>query len=901
MRKITSILMLLLFVFSSGVSAQGIKASTDADKHWFVIKNFRSGKFAAYGGEENAQNAKKDICQKTLDELTNACYWYAVADGEGYKLYNAAATGKVVNGHGWNENGRTMYVKASSLLSGYYTISTETDPTQTDNAGSRGCWDDQKDKDGSAGIGFWKHVDNDYLGTSWLIVEVDNPATLISKDKVALAVRVAELSRLGYADVLGHCPQSAIDAANNVLNTGTTSDEYTQALTTLNNSQKLPDASKYYVITSSYGKYEELKGVTKSIYATESDLKWKTTDLTDNTMYWRISKNTDGNWTFQNYGNNKYIASCAGQSQAYKMGTTPAAASFVWHLSDFNILIAGGELHTAGHDGGNGEEGNIVYWNGSTGSASAWTLREVEDPEAEIAKATAKANLQATITKANFLVGVNPGQYPSTDEYSSALTAAQEVLNNATATKEDYDGKRTALETALADATDDQTKTKNDLEVGSYYRIQNTVYKTYTGIEIANQSAGTSQMKNYTLNEDDPRQIWKLEQDGGKYYLVNVASGLYPQLVAQGPGSTTAVGAKDASKNFTWKINAEATSTSKAQYNIFVGTVTTWNTGTQNGQINVESNGNVNYWYGDKAHHYLWKVKKTDDEILTLVNNWVKSQNLTANANATKLRIIDGATQVISPNEFAEPSVVNAAIDAVKAYKDAAEPSLSQAQAVCNNYAIVNNYVSQTNTYGDILGYVYVLKGQYGTIILPVNYASPENIKFYACDAAATNGVLNLNETNTGYKKNQPYIVEYTGEDVPTPQNPKKYQIFGYKNDAATTNQKVGLLTGVLVEGGYVPSDSYILSKYNGRFAFYKVDGENVKQAQQYRCYLTIPADQPTAVSAFYLNGEGETTGINALLNGNNGETEIYDLSGKRLNHLQKGINIVNGQKVLVK
>mgnify|MGYP000691319254 FL=1 len=69
MRKITSILMLLLFVFSSGVSAQGFTVSTGVDKHWFVIKNFRSGKFAAYGGEENAQDAKKDICQKTLDEL----------------------------------------------------------------------------------------------------------------------------------------------------------------------------------------------------------------------------------------------------------------------------------------------------------------------------------------------------------------------------------------------------------------------------------------------------------------------------------------------------------------------------------------------------------------------------------------------------------------------------------------------------------------------------------------------------------------------------------------------------------------------------------------------------------------------------------------------------------------
>ena len=882
MRKITSILMLLLFVFSSGVSAQGIKVSTDAVKHWYVIKNFRSEKFAAYGGEGNAQDTQKDICQLTLDNLTNACYWYAVADGEGYKLYNAAVTGKVVDGHGWSETGRTMYVKASSLLSGYYTISTKTDPTQTDN--TNGCWDDQNN---GSGIGYWKHVDNDYLGTSWLIVEVDNPATLVSKEKVALAVRVAELSRLGYADVMGHCSQSAIEAANAVLNTGTTPDEYTQALTTLNNSQKLPDASKYYVITSSYGKYQELQGVTKSIYATESDLKWKTTDLTDNTMYWRISKNADGNWTFQNYGNKKYIASCGGQSQPYKMGDTPAAASFVWHLNDFNILIANGELHTNNHGSGSGKESNIVYWNGSTGSASAWTLREVEDPEAEIAKATAKAELQAAISKVNFSLGVNPGQYPSTDACTSAIAEAQKVLKNATATKEDYDKQRTALETALSAA---QAQQQNDMEVGCYYRIQNTAHKTYTGIEIPNLSA-TSQMKNSSLNEDDPRQIWKLEKDGDKYYLVNVASGLYPQAVVSGGDKTTAVGTKDALKDFTWDICAEASSTSRVQYNIFVGG--------QYGQINVEDSGNVNYWYGNNAHHYLWKVEKTDAEILTLVNNWAKSQNLTANANATKLKVIDGVTQVISPNEFAAPNVVNAAIDALKAYADASTLTLEQAHNLYNQYSIVNNYVNNADANGGILDVEYDLKGQYGTIILPVNYAIPTGLKFYTCNGAE-NGVLTLVEAS-GAKKNQPYIVEYIGESgMPEATAPNKYQIIGYKNGAATTNQTVGWLTGVLEENCYVPSDSYILSKYNGRFAFYKVDGDNVKKAAQYRCYLTIPAAQPTAVSAFYLNGEGETTGINALLNAN-GKTEIYDLSGKRLNHLQKGINIVNGQKVLVK
>lgn len=677
MRKITSILMLLLFVFSSGVSAQGFKVSTDAEKHWFVIKNFRSGKFAAYGGEENAQEAKKDICQKTLDELTDACYWYAVADGEGYKLYNAAATGKVVDGHGWSETGRTMYVKASSLLSGYYTISTETDPTSTDANNTYGCWDDQVS---STGIGFWKHVKGDEKGTAWLLVNVDNPATLVSKEKVALAVRVAE---------------------------------------------------------------------------------------------------------------------------------------------------------------------------------------------------------------PNFLVGVNPGQYPSTDAYSSALTAAQEILNSTAATKDDYESKLTALEDALAQA---QTQTKNDLKVGCYYRIQNTVHKTYTGVALYDANYKTdSRMYNYALNQMDPCQIWKLEEAGGKKFLVNVGTGLYPQYINGGnPAPNSDAGAKNENYDFTCEKHTDVSAMSMPVFNIKIG----------GRQVNIEPDGKVDYWYQANAHHYLWKVEKTDAEILALVKDWVSAQSMTTNSGAKKLQVVDGAAQVISPNEFAKPNVVNAAIDAVKAYVGTTAPTLEQAQAVCNNYAIVNNYVNHTKANGGILDVEYALKGQYGTIILPVNHEIPQNVKFYTCSAADANGVLTLDGVNSG-SKNQPYIVEYTGEDVPTPQTPKKYQIIGYKNGAATTNQKVGLLTGVLVEGGYVPSGSYILSKYNGRFAFYRVDGENVKKAQQYRCYLTNPA--PTAVSAFYLNGEGETTGINALLNGNNGETEIYDLSGKRLNHLQKGINIVNGQKVLVK
>ena len=853
--------MLLLFVFSSGVSALEIKVSTDAEKHWYQIKNFRSGKYAAFGGE----TGDYDICQKDNSNYEKGLYWFVVKDGSGYRIHNAA-TKKVVDGHAWSDGGCVMYVKSNPFASSYVCISKKEDLSSL-------CWDDQSS---GTKIGDWQPAANDYKGTSWTLEEVTDAKTIARIDLGYWITRVKE------GEDPGCYPSTAIAIATAVADNGeATLEDYTNALATLKNSFNKPVAGKYYVITSAYDNFENIQGVTKSLFVDGQNLKWKSTDLSEESMFWQIYPEGE-KYVFKNYGTSTYISTCAGLSKPYIMGETPAENSnFNWYIgSDCNIRIVNGDLHTEGHSSGNGQQGNIVQYPGGSHTQSSWYIKEVK---------IEYALLQGTIAKGKALVGVNPGQFKAASGYSEALADAQRVLANSNATDEQYRNARTKLSEAITQSQ----SAKNDLEEGSYYRIQNTVHKTYTGIEFKNQSVGTSRMKNSALNENDPRQIWKLEKEGEKYYLVNVASGLYPQTIAAGSDKTTDVGAKNPSLNFSWKQHAEITSTSNAQYNIFFGQ--------ENGQINVETNGNVNYWYGNNAHHYLWKVDKTDAEILALVNDWAKSQNLKANANATKLQVIEGVTQIISPTEFAAPNVVNAAIDAVKTYDDATVPTLEQAQALYNNYTIVNNYVNQAKTYGGILDVKYVLKGQYGTIILPVNYASPQNVKFYTCGAAGANGVLTLVETNTGTKKNQPYIVEYTGTDMPTVDNPKKYQIIGYKTGAATTNQTVGWLTGVLEENDHVPSGSYILSKYNGRFAFYKVDGENVKEAQQYRCYLTIPADQPTAVSAFYLNGEGETTGINALLNGNNGETEIYDLSGKRLNHLQKGINIVNGQKVLVK
>ncbi|GEM_PF-6589805 len=107
-----------------------------------------------------------------------------------------------------------------------------------------------------------------------------------------------------------------------------------------------------------------------------------------------------------------------------------------------------------------------------------------------------------------------------------------------------------------------------------------------------------------------------------------------------------------------------------------------------------------------------------------------------------------------------------------------------------------------------------------------------------------------------------------------------------------------GLLKGVY-KGGSVPVsnaeyNNYVLQEQNDVVGFYRVESEMT--ATDFCAYLQVPAEQANDVKVFYLNDT--VTAINAITTG---KAEIYDLNGRRLNKLQKGINIVNGVKIIVK
>lgn len=844
-----------------------VKLSTDSEKHYFYLISKRSGKYAAFNGDAGLK-------QVTFDELSNAAQWYFTADG---KLHNAA-TDKLVNGTGMDEAGCIMYIEENILNPGYFCVSKSADYTEN-------CWDEQKNKDNQPIIGSWAPQNNDAEGTSW---SVTYSTGNVAKDKLLWALNSAKLS---IGNNPGNYPQSAIDAAQAVLdNTSATDADFTNAKTTLLNAFILPVKGKYYTITSAYANFENRQGKTMSAYVDGTTLKWKATDLTDETFYWQIYEE-DGKYVFTNYGTNNYISSYA--NDTYSMGETAANnTGFTWFDGGIcNINVDGANFHANGHGGGTGTGNTIIkYGSGATG-ASAWYIKEVKEPTLQTKIALLEQTIdtyQLYTSLSGEMIGNHPGQYSlvsgSLETLQAKITAGQELIESGSETASEY-------EEAIREIMGSAFVIKHDLEVGSYYRIQSTTRSTYTGLQVNDAKQGTYKMWNFDLNEADPSQIWKLEQDGDNYFLVNVASGLYPQQIPGGQTSTALVGQKNESYKFTWNIFAEATAETMPIHRIYFG-------GTQ---VNIEEAGNVNYWYAENARHFIYKVASTDEEMLALVKNWATSQSLAANANAAKISISEGVTEVISPNEFAAPAVVNAAIDAVKTYADASTPTLEQAQALYNNYKIVDTYVTNANNNGGILSLRYTLKAQYGTIILPINYAKPTNVKLYTCRASDDNGVLTLVEYTETTPKNQPFIVEYTDEaSMPTAETPKEYQLIGYREGAGTENVTEGWLTGVLEDGCTVPEGSYILSKKDGRMGFFQIGTGTTYNAAKYKCYLTVTA-QEAAPKALYFDANGATTAISEIFGGQNGKVEIYDLAGHRLNSLQKGVNIVNGKKIIVR
>jgi hypothetical protein len=191
-------------------------------------------------------------------------------------------------------------------------------------------------------------------------------------------------------------------------------------------------------------------------------------------------------------------------------------------------------------------------------------------------------------------------------------------------------------------------------------------------------------------------------------------------------------------------------------------------------------------------------------------------------------------------------------------------------------------------------------KGKFGTICLPYDYV-PEGAVLYTVDTekGLDGEKVYLTEVTRG-EAGKAYIYRATerSQNFPT-------TLTGDDLAALATTEPVeetDVLSGSKYDGTtYAPADSYVLQTQDGEQAFYKVESDKTISILPHRAYLTTSSSNAAALRIGLSDEEGTPTAVDAIRSLTSDNPVIYDLNGRRLQTLQKGINIVNGVKVYVK
>lgn len=186
-----------------------------------------------------------------------------------------------------------------------------------------------------------------------------------------------------------------------------------------------------------------------------------------------------------------------------------------------------------------------------------------------------------------------------------------------------------------------------------------------------------------------------------------------------------------------------------------------------------------------------------------------------------------------------------------------------------------------------------VKAGKYGTFYAPFEVTLPTDVVAYTCESLKENDtMLTLTEVTGGkIPAGTPVIVAVTTNEALT----QEFSGFDVKETAGPVN--FGLLYGVAT-GGTAPEGSYVLQTQGDDVQrFYQVKAAGGLTVPANRCYLQLPASSGVKAISF----PSDPTAIDGVKELLSGKAEIYDLEGRRLPALQKGINIVGGKKVMVK
>lgn len=177
----------------------------------------------------------------------------------------------------------------------------------------------------------------------------------------------------------------------------------------------------------------------------------------------------------------------------------------------------------------------------------------------------------------------------------------------------------------------------------------------------------------------------------------------------------------------------------------------------------------------------------------------------------------------------------------------------------------------------------------HGTICMPYysTKADWSNIDHVYEVSEITSESIVLNEVFE-MEMGKPYIYKASASPISI-----KRHDTNFAEEPLTSELTGGALHGTFYNR-YAPKNSYVMQDNT----FKKVANDR-EIKQHYRAYLTLTDPTPNQLSIMV--GGDESSAIEVLYQMIEGRAQIYDLSGHSLNSLQKGINIVNGKKIIVR
>lgn len=180
-------------------------------------------------------------------------------------------------------------------------------------------------------------------------------------------------------------------------------------------------------------------------------------------------------------------------------------------------------------------------------------------------------------------------------------------------------------------------------------------------------------------------------------------------------------------------------------------------------------------------------------------------------------------------------------------------------------------------------------EAEWGTFIAPYSVTIPDGVKAYTVLPELDGEFLALTEVTSVIPANTPVLLcNYTGKDITS--------VNSDYGSASGDNYQVGLLVGRYSSASLPVSDAsyryYVLQRQEGETSFCNI--ASTMSGSPYRCYLKLSSDASNSsrLRLPALNG-GNITLVTEQELDSHIISEVCDFSGKVVNGIQKGVNII--------